>query len=321
MTAAKTNGTAPKGLHAKLAEVMGEVDRIPKKGTAPAAMGGFKFVQVGDAADVIRKALAAVKVSMLPTAIELLGESEHETSTKKVMTTLLVRQTWTLTDGETGETATIQSIGAGADTGDKAAPKAMTAGMKYAILTGFLMSTGDDPETADTSDRQVRVTNAEGETLTLIGIDTVSGIIKKGDDQRYQCEWRDMPDGAHVIGFALKRNGDKDFPQVGIMGEVAATLYASGDFPLGPELIGQKVTMKGRFYAVRQTGRSVYTRVIVGQGSGDFLETDDWRFPALLPDATETAVAEAEHAEAAPEPLWDGLTDEEKALIAEGAPG
>jgi hypothetical protein len=46
-----------RSLHRKLAQVMYEAERIPKRGKAPAAMGGFEFVQVGDAADFIRKAL------------------------------------------------------------------------------------------------------------------------------------------------------------------------------------------------------------------------------------------------------------------------
>jgi hypothetical protein len=280
MTAAKTNGTAPKGLHAKLAEVMGEVERIPKNGTAPAAMGGFKFVQVGDAADVIRKALGAQKVSMLPTAIELLGESEHETSTKKVMTTLLVRQTWTLTDGETGETATIQSIGAGADTGDKAAPKAMTAGMKYAILTGFLMSTGDDPETADTSDRQV---TSGAETLEMLGNQKNTGVVKKGGAQQYQAEWREEPDGTYAIGFRLQLDGDdKDIPQVVVKGDIGKALYlaTSGN---GAALVNQRITVKGKLWFVRQTGRTSFYRLVIGDHpDSDYIETADVRIPAKI---------------------------------------
>lgn len=147
--------TAPAtSLHRKLAEVMAEVDRIPKNGTAPAAMGGFKFVQVGDAADVIRKALASRNVSMLPSTVEILSEVEHATKSGGTMTTQTIRTTWALTDGETGETVSIQSLGTGADTGDKFSPKAQTNSMKYALLMGFLLSTGDDPELADTSDRR-----------------------------------------------------------------------------------------------------------------------------------------------------------------------
>jgi len=139
------------GLHGKLAEVMLAVGRIPKNGTAPAAMGGYKFVQVGDAADAIRKELGVRGVSMLPEAIEEIslqvgGGSRGNTTTQTV------RTTWRLTDGETGETATIQSMGTGQDNGDKYSPKAQTNAMKYALLMGFLLSTGDDPEASDLSE-------------------------------------------------------------------------------------------------------------------------------------------------------------------------
>jgi hypothetical protein len=137
--------TEPKmSLHRKLAEVMAEADRIPKNGTY-SGQGTFKFVQVGDAADVIRKALGSRGVSMLPSAVEVVNESEHATRSGGTMTTITVRTTWTLVDGDTGETATIQSLGTGADAGDKYSPKAQTNAMKYALLMGFLLSTGDDP--------------------------------------------------------------------------------------------------------------------------------------------------------------------------------
>lgn len=148
--------TPARSLHRKLAEVMAEVERIPKNGTAPTSMGGFKFVQVGDAADAIRKALAVRMVSMLPTRVEVMNEAEHVTKSGGTMTTQTIRTTWTLADGESGETAEIQSLGTGADTGDKFSPKAQTNSMKYALLMGFLLSTGDDPELTDSSDRRAR---------------------------------------------------------------------------------------------------------------------------------------------------------------------
>ena len=54
------------------------------------------------------------------------------------MTTVDLVVTWTLTDGESGETIEIQSFGAGADGGDKYSGKASTSAMKYALLSGFL---------------------------------------------------------------------------------------------------------------------------------------------------------------------------------------
>ena len=99
-----------KGLHAKLAEVMAEAGRIPKNGKAPAAMGGFPFVQVGDAADHIRKALGERGVSMLPSEVRIVGQNEHQTAKGGTMTTVELITKWTLTDGETGQTAVIDPI-------------------------------------------------------------------------------------------------------------------------------------------------------------------------------------------------------------------
>jgi hypothetical protein len=140
-------------LHTKLAEVMGIVERIPKRGRAPAAMGGFPFVQVGDAAAAIRKELAARHITLMPISMEMVSENEHETGRGGIMTTQTLRVTWQFTDGDNGETFTIQSFGTGADRGDKASPKAQTNAMKYALLMAFLMPTGDDPELEDSSDR------------------------------------------------------------------------------------------------------------------------------------------------------------------------
>lgn len=202
----------PKGLHAKLAEVMAEASRIPKNGTAPAAMGGFKFVQVGDAADYIRKALGERGVSMLPTTLEIVGESEHATKSGGAMTTVALRITWTLTDGETGESTTFQSYGVGADTGDKYSGKATTTAMKYALLSGFQLSTGDDVELADTSDRRSRrsadaavarqgVVSAplpprDAATTGLVG----KAEVGKGDAD---FELRQTPDRGYRIAFKL----------------------------------------------------------------------------------------------------------------------
>ena len=101
-------------LHRKLAQVMYEAERIPKNGTAPAVMGGDRVGQGGDAADFIRRALAEKVISMVPSAVEVLDKTEHETKSGGSMTTVDLRVTWTLTDGESGETASIVSSGAGA---------------------------------------------------------------------------------------------------------------------------------------------------------------------------------------------------------------
>lgn len=159
-------------LHRKLAEVMEAVTNVPKRGRAPAAMGGFEFVQVGDAAAAIRRELAQRHVTLMPARIELLRAYETETKGGSLMTNETYKVTWIFVDGDTGETHVIESVGTGSDRGDKASPKAQTNAMKYALLMAFLMPTGDDPELEDSSDRQ--------KSAPVIGDSNATGVLQGG---------------------------------------------------------------------------------------------------------------------------------------------
>lgn len=235
------------GLHAKLAQVMWEAERIPKNGTAPREMGGYRFVQVGDAADYIRKALAEHVVSMVPTAVEVVEQSEHDTKSGGVMTTMTVRVTWTLTDGESGETAIIQSMGTGADVGDKYSPKAQTNAMKYAMLMGFLLSTGDDPEASDLPQRQPRAARQSASAVAEPDRQPESqrsadggliGTVHIEEKWLEDLQVRQTPEGP-VIGFRLKAGRQQQ--KVEAHGPLAVALGG-----LGTDLIGQTVTCWGQ---------------------------------------------------------------------------
>src|ERR1043166_6156947 len=108
-----------RSLHRKLAQALYEAERIPKRGIAPKEMGGYPFVQVGDAADYIRKALAEKVLTMMPTAVHVVGQTDRPTKSGGNMTTVDLVVEWTISDGESGEEIVIQSFGAGADGGDK----------------------------------------------------------------------------------------------------------------------------------------------------------------------------------------------------------
>lgn len=299
-----------KGLHAKLAEVMAEAERIPKNGEYQ-GQGRFKYVLVGDAADAIRKELGRRSVSMLPSGVEVISEQEHATKSGGTMTTLTIRTTWTLVDGETGETATIQSLGTGADSGDKASPKAQTNAMKYALLMGFLLSTGDDPEQHDSSDRQAPVRDG-AETLEMLGNLSKGGKLEKGTASAYQGEWRQSPSG-WMIGLRLKLP-DRDIPQVIITGAIGSALYlATGGDPA--QVIGQHANVKGRLYGVKVPGRQTYYRLVIGEAETDFIATDEWRIPAEpATPPSEPPAGEEARPEAASVPLFS--PDEEAAIEA-----
>ena len=223
-------------LHRKLAEVYAIVERIPKRGKAPAEMGGYPFVQVGDAADPIRKALGERHLTMLPAAIEVVGQSEHEDSRQRIVTTCDVRVTWTIADGESGETASLQSMGSGQDRGDKYVPKALTNAMKYAILLGFLLPTGDDPEGDKADDRTPRRAAPRSVPSSPAGApdaDVWEGRVDKGRAPVDQS-LRQTPDGP-LFGFVLLedipggRNPRKT--QVvceGALASAASVAFASG---------------------------------------------------------------------------------------------
>lgn len=50
----------------------------------------------------------------------------------------------------------LQTMGEGVDNGDKAGNKAMTVSKKYALLEGFLIETGNDPDNTSSSELQAR---------------------------------------------------------------------------------------------------------------------------------------------------------------------
>jgi len=140
--------TQPVKLAAKIAKVMEAVGYVAKTGTNSAQ--GYKFVQASAVADKVREQLVKFNVSMTPTSIDVISEGLTPSGKQTLLT---LRFTWTLTDGDSGESLSFQSVGTGADSGDKAAYKAATGALKYALLTGFLIPTGDDPEADLSTDR------------------------------------------------------------------------------------------------------------------------------------------------------------------------
>jgi hypothetical protein len=306
MTTPKEPG---RSLHRKLAQVMYEADRIPKNGSfkQPGEYGHFKFVQAGDAADVIRKALAEVGVSMIPTAIELLSESEHVTAKGGTMTTMTVRTTWTLTDGDSGETAVIQSMGSGADSGDNASPKAQTNAMKYALLMGFLLSTGDDPETSDSSDRRPkRAATAEPEAELEPTTTHDGGLIGVASVGKGDADFQSRQDRQHGFRLAFRlvqgRKGLKVMT-FGPLAEAIATIRS--------EVEGQRVTVWGTMHDETFTPKGTDREVTYQVVHAERIATPDFILPA---PAGDTEPAEAESV-----PLFDApLTDEERQLIAGG---
>ncbi|NOK32380.1 ERF family protein [Corallococcus exercitus] len=142
-----TMGTAEKApersLVRKLAEVMGEVERVPKSGRND--FHRYDYATEADIVSAVRKAMADRALMLIPSVVKTeWREVERNKGGKDRIATLTVR--FTLTDGDSGEERSFEVLGEGQDQGDKATYKALTGAVKYALLKLFLIPTGDDPE-------------------------------------------------------------------------------------------------------------------------------------------------------------------------------
>jgi len=251
---------------------MYEAERIPKNGRAPKEMGGYPFVQVGDAADYIRKALAEKVITMMPTAVHVVGQQDRPTKSGGSMTTVDLITEWTLTDGESGESITIMSFGSGADGGDKYSGKASTSAMKYALLTGFLLSTGEDSEASPGERPAARPPDRPPLERTTHENGLVGKVATSGTQD---FELRETPDG-WVLPFRLKE-GNKAGQII-----IAHDALAQALYPFRETLIGQRVTVWGR-YTDEETPTGFGYKVL----HLERIQTTDFILPA--PDAPQEA--------------------------------
>lgn len=99
----------------------------------------YAFVQEADVKAAVSKALRAHGLFLSSVEYTPLGECTGKAAT--------LRCEVTITDGQNTETwVRYQGVGAGTDSSDKAPMKACAASLKYALTSGFLIATGDDPE-------------------------------------------------------------------------------------------------------------------------------------------------------------------------------
>lgn len=143
----------------KLSEVLGEVQRVPKRGTND--FHKYSYATEADILDAVRGALAARQVALV-TDVEVISDESLSTQRGGAERLVRVRLTVRLVDGESGEWLESNAIGDGTDRGDKAVYKATTGAMKYWTMKTFMVSTGDDAEADDgkgESDQQRRDRN------------------------------------------------------------------------------------------------------------------------------------------------------------------
>lgn len=124
----------------KLHEVAKELDFMEKRGRND--HHHYDYVQAVDVTRSVRDKLIERNIIVIPASR---GAEHTPMSNGSLLTT--VRLSYEFVDTETGQSIVVPWTGVGADKGgDKGIYKAYTGGLKYMLLTLFLIPTTDDPE-------------------------------------------------------------------------------------------------------------------------------------------------------------------------------
>jgi len=109
----------------------------------------YRFVSAAAILAHVSAGLAEAGLAVVDTLPEVV--STEGTGKERIVT---VRMTVVVADTESEERATFRGLGSGMDSGDKAVMKATTAATKYAWMGAFSISTGDDPEADEETDKR-----------------------------------------------------------------------------------------------------------------------------------------------------------------------
>lgn len=137
-------------LAAKLVSIMSELGPIKKTGFN--SFHKYYYLKEDDIINAVRPLLTKHGVAIIPNVLE---EHVSERPTAKGGSEVLSRLKveYTFVDIETGQQIPVVSVGHGSDSGDKAAYKALTGALKYALRQMLMISEGgEDPEADEAGD-------------------------------------------------------------------------------------------------------------------------------------------------------------------------
>ena len=168
-------GTKSKGIYAKLAAAISDVERIGKDGKNQHFK--YTYTSAEQVYRVIRGPLLSHGLVVIPEA------TGYETAGDLGTVRLRLR----IVDTETGEQIESQWYGEGQDKGDKAIYKAVTGGMKTWLKHLFLLPADDDPEADPSTDRaparssnpSIRRGSSGGDLSRLRSLVTQAGLTKE----------------------------------------------------------------------------------------------------------------------------------------------
>ena len=185
---AAQGSTKSKGIYAKLAAAISDVERIGKDGKNQHFK--YTYTSAEQVYRVIRGPLLSHGLVVIPEA------TGYETAGDLGTVRLRLR----IVDTETGEQIESQWYGEGQDKGDKAIYKAVSGGMKTWLKHLFLLPADDDPEADPATDRAPARSKKTSNGSASAGgdLERLRGLVSKAGLTKEQME---------AVGKWVKPNG------------------------------------------------------------------------------------------------------------------
>lgn len=133
--------------------VMAEVYFVQKKKSA-----GLTYTFAGETTilDMVRDSMVKHGIVMYPAGVRDLRLETYTTTKGNSMNRVVGIFSFIFAHAPSGTTMQVETLGEGADSGDKSANKAMTGAKKYALLQSLLLRAGDDPDEVPSSEQERR---------------------------------------------------------------------------------------------------------------------------------------------------------------------
>ena len=184
-----------KNISKAICAVMAEIKGIEKNSSVGAGKFAYKGVKDIDVKRTLLPLMQKNGLSVLPTQIDQKCENEtYQDSYGKMKSRVFVEvNAKYLLLHTSGESIEISGYGHGVDTADKAAGKATTYALKYALLYTFMVPVGeiDDSDATHSNDApkpQPKAKEAPKQEIKAIADNQVPAIVKWAKDKKLNVE-------------------------------------------------------------------------------------------------------------------------------------
>jgi hypothetical protein len=204
LSSAITHVPAVGNVHAKLLELMREVDHIAKSRTAKGGGMNYKFRGIDDAQNAVGQAMRKIGLLLQPEVIDwqyvqtpVDGFDDKGRAKTTVWSTSRLTMGYTFVSPDDGSSFTFSMIGEGRDAGDKSGSKAASMACKYALFQALMVplevdeSDGHNPVAESYRDERPAASNTPGARASRGEITPAQAV------QEYQQPKVQVPPGGY----------------------------------------------------------------------------------------------------------------------------